>query len=275
MRQSDAKYDMIVLEPLQSWTAGTTNLYTREFYEEAQRLLNPGGVVAQWIPFYGQASEETRSMVGTGLDVFANATLWLVQNDGVIVYSDTMPSLAPEILDRRIRERGIASTLEKFPARSAEDLLHYLQLGTKGLRAWTEGAEIIVDDRPFLEFRAARAIGSPNKFFSILDSLRPFLDNIADYTPGASTADKKVIRRVDQIRQASVALRSVAQDQHEKRVRLLEAIEPDATLSMQWQRLYHQEIMAWAVAVRAQDEAAARAILVRGKNRAQQGSGGE
>lgn len=267
MRSTDAKYDMIVLEPLQSWTAGTTNLYTREFYEEAQRLLNPGGVVAQWIPFYGQAAKETRAMVRTGLDVFPNATLWLVQSDGVIVYSDTLPSLSPSTIDKRIDERGIATDLQKFPARSAEDLLNYMMLGPRGLRDWTAGSELIVDDRPFLEFRAARAIGSPQKFRKILDSLRPHIDNIADYVSGLSAEEEEQVKRVDLMRHIRFELSLVPMNQHEERVTKLEAIGPDAAKSAHWRAMYRQEIFAWYRSLASHDSKAAEAVLERGRAR--------
>src|SRR5262249_24416153 len=80
LRQTEEKSDLIVLEPLQAWTAGTTNLYARDFYEEVKQALVDHGVVAQWIPFYGQGPEETKSMVQTALDVFPNGFLFM---DGV------------------------------------------------------------------------------------------------------------------------------------------------------------------------------------------------
>ncbi len=268
MRRSDTKYDMIVLEPLQSWTAGTTNLYTREFYEDAQRLLNPGGVVAQWIPFYGQAAKETRAMVKTGLDVFPNATLWLVQTDGVIVYSDDLPGLSPNTLDKRIQERGIAGDLQKFPARSAEDLLNYLMLGPRGLREWTADAEIIVDDRPFLEFRAARAIGSPRKFQRILGTLLPHTDDISEYLSGLSSEESQVVNRIDRVRRLRFELAAIPMNLHERRMVKLESLGPGAEKSAHWRAMYQLEIRSWYQALAPSDSLAAQAVLTRGNKHA-------
>jgi hypothetical protein len=55
LRTTPDRYDLLVLEPLQAWSAGTSSLYSREFYEDAKRVLKPGALLLQWIPFTGKA----------------------------------------------------------------------------------------------------------------------------------------------------------------------------------------------------------------------------
>jgi SAM-dependent methyltransferase len=65
LRAHKSAYDLIVLEPLQAWSSGTSNLYSREFYQEARSALSPDGVLSHG-SFYGQGVK-TRTMVRTGL----------------------------------------------------------------------------------------------------------------------------------------------------------------------------------------------------------------
>lgn len=243
MRETDEKFDLIVLEPLQSWTLGTTNLYSREFYAEARRILAPGGVVAQWIPFYGQDAAETRAMVRTGLDVFPHASLWLVLKDGVAVFSNDPFALSLPALERRIHARGFAADLLRFPAGSIGDLASYVLLGTRGLRAWTDGAEVITDDRPFLEFRAARAIGTANKFAAIVDTIRPFLDDLGAYQTDTLPSAVADLAAADRLRRAAFDLLTTPPDRHAERVARLEEVADPR--SVRWRSLYKREVDAW------------------------------
>lgn len=196
MRAATTRYDLIVLEPLQAWSAGTSNLYSREFYEEAKRILAPGGVIAQWIPFYGQGPEETRAMVSTGASVFPQSSLWLVAKDGVMLLSDAPFELRLDAIDQRLQERGLAADFATLSARGAADLLPYLLLGPTGIARWVEGAPVLVDDRPFLEFRAASQIGTTEtRFRDIVRSALPAVDDVEPYLVEATLTDdqKKAI----------------------------------------------------------------------------------
>jgi spermidine synthase len=269
MRSTHEKYDLIVLEPLQSWTAGTSNLYTREFYEDARRILVPGGVVAQWLPFYGQGPAETQAMAQTGLEVFNHGTLWLVGKDGLLIYTDEPLTISLARWEKRIANRGIRGDLRRFPADSAADLLSFMLLGPDGLRAWADGAEIISDDRPFLEFRAARSIGKGKKLLPILDSIRPHLDDFADYATAAPATEKEQISLADQIRRTVFELNFIPQRQHKKRMTLLESVRPHAASSTTWRRLYQIETQSWLKSAGEQTPAG-RAILLRGQRRLEQ-----
>ena len=49
---TSTSYDVITAEPPPPISAGSVNLYTREYYELTKRALKPGGIVSQWIPLH-------------------------------------------------------------------------------------------------------------------------------------------------------------------------------------------------------------------------------
>ncbi|MBM4077170.1 MAG: hypothetical protein FJ267_16180, partial [Planctomycetes bacterium] len=49
---TDQTYDLILSEPSNPWVAGVSNLYTREFYQQARTKLSKNGIFAQWIQTY-------------------------------------------------------------------------------------------------------------------------------------------------------------------------------------------------------------------------------
>lgn len=205
LRTTDERFDLIVLEPLQAWSAGTSNLYSVEFYEDARRALAPGGVVAQWIPFYGQDVRQTRAMVRAGLEVFPEASLWLDTNDGILVLGEAPFAIDPDALRSRIRSRGIAPDLAKNHLADTRDLLSLFLAGPRGLARWTEGAPLLVDDHPFLEFSAARDVGVV-AYGTILGSLSSALEPPAAYVTGSSTVADAALA----IRTAALAASTVS-----------------------------------------------------------------
>ena len=69
-------FDIITSDPIHPWVKGSATLYTREYYEMLKRRLNPGGVVAEWVPIYESREPAVQSEVATFLDAFPGGTLW-------------------------------------------------------------------------------------------------------------------------------------------------------------------------------------------------------
>ncbi|MBX3191805.1 MAG: fused MFS/spermidine synthase [Labilithrix sp.] len=261
MRAAPSRYDLIVLEPLQAWTAGTSNLYSREFYVEARAILTPGGVVAQWIPFYGQGLEETRAMVRTALDVFPSASLWLAGRDGVLLLSDAPFALSLETLDRRLVERRLLADIAPLPARTAEDLVLHLLLGPHGLRRWTAGASVLVDDRPVLEFRAARQIGTTEARFSpILESALGARDDLGQYLVGPDVSDARRLT-LERLRRATFELELLPADDFRARLDRLESLPADARAMLVWKARYRSAVTSAIAALEERGDHAGVAAL--------------
>ncbi len=58
MQSTTRMFDIIISEPSNPWISGIANLFTVEFYQEAKRHLNPGGILVQWIQQYQLAPED-------------------------------------------------------------------------------------------------------------------------------------------------------------------------------------------------------------------------
>ena len=64
------KFDIITSDPIHPWVKGSATLYSKEYYELVKRHLNPGGVVAQWLPIYDSDAETVRTELATFFTVF-------------------------------------------------------------------------------------------------------------------------------------------------------------------------------------------------------------
>jgi spermidine synthase len=92
------KYDLITLEISSVWFAGSTNLYSREFYQLARSHVKPGGVFQQWIQIHHIGINELTSVIATLRSVFPQVSFWVTGGVGIMVASDRPQQIQPAFL---------------------------------------------------------------------------------------------------------------------------------------------------------------------------------
>ncbi|MCE5251080.1 hypothetical protein LLG96_12760 [bacterium] len=186
LQGTSEKFDVITAEPLQPFTRGTVNLYTLEFYEACKRCLNPGGIVAQWIPTYNSGVSDTWSMIRTMAVVYDYCALFLNRDDAFVLGSDRpirvdpTKQLPPEVIKDMTRvENGSIYAIAG----------NYICSREKLLKA-SEKYPIITDDKPTLEFTApithwAEDLSGPveirRQFLALLDPIEDVFVGDVDY----------------------------------------------------------------------------------------------
>lgn len=154
---SRKQFDVITVDPAPPiWSAGTVNLYTREFFELTRRRLAPGGVMCLWFP---EGTEvEVKSLLATFVSVYPNATVW----DGPNRWGWYLIGTQEPVNWERFRSR-LAQTFAD-PVLSA-DMVEYdrffatparvgalYKWNADDVRRETAGARLITDDYPLTEF---------------------------------------------------------------------------------------------------------------------------
>ncbi|NNE91156.1 MAG: fused MFS/spermidine synthase [Verrucomicrobiales bacterium] len=77
LRRSDTEYDVVTLEPMPPFFAGTNSLYSVEFYELIHNSLREDGFVAQWFPMHLMTPGHARAVAAAFVEVFPAAVLWI------------------------------------------------------------------------------------------------------------------------------------------------------------------------------------------------------
>jgi spermidine synthase len=96
----DHQYDVVTMEISSVWFAGSTNLYSREFYEIAHARLKPGGVLQQWIQFHHIAEEDLLTAIATLRAVFRHVAVYVTGGQGILVGSDDPQVTTAEYVER-------------------------------------------------------------------------------------------------------------------------------------------------------------------------------
>ena len=146
-------YDMITLEPPPPSASGVANLYSTDFYRLAASRLNPGGVVAQWLPLPTQNSEDTKALVRSFIDIFPHASLWTTELHEMLLVG----SMQPMPLDYlrmlgRFEQPGVKTALADVGVVSLPSLLTTWVTDRAGLASFAGDALPVTDDRPSIEY---------------------------------------------------------------------------------------------------------------------------
>jgi spermidine synthase len=154
---SEKKYDLITIDPAPPiFSAGTVNLYTKEFLSLCREHLTPQGVMCLWVP--GRTRQEILSFLKTFRAVFPNASVWSgVHGWGFYLLGTTQP-VSWDLFEQNANKLFQNPTLVEDLGQFDRDCVKLDQL--RKLKLWTDGeidrvskdGLLVTDDFPFTEF---------------------------------------------------------------------------------------------------------------------------
>src|SRR5262249_43420454 len=123
LERSPARYQVVVVDPPPPvWAAGSSLLYSREFYEVMRRRLEPGGIVQQWIrqaePLVLSALVKALLATFPHVRVFRSLEGWGYH---LLASAEPIPSLRAEALAARLPATAMRDLLEWGPYATAAE----------------------------------------------------------------------------------------------------------------------------------------------------------
>ncbi len=162
------KFDIITSDPIHPWIKGSAMLYTKEYFELCKRHLNPGGVIAQWVPLYESTQDTVKSELATFFNVFPYGTVWSNEFIGfgydvlLLGQADATRVNIDQLAKRlgRLDHRSVAESLKEVGFKSAVGLLATYAGQGPDLGAWLKGAEINRDRNLRLQYLAGMGLNA-------------------------------------------------------------------------------------------------------------------
>lgn len=190
------KYDMIstgIIHPLVS--AGSSNIYTADFYRLCRRILSEDGIMCQWVPLHRLPEAHYKMIVRTFIEVFPETTLWYKYTPDFVILIGTRQPLRVDYKNFVARAR-IASIREGLAADDLDglSLLDSFMMGPETVHKYVGVGPIHTDNRPRLEFfRGVDLVGTTTQNVKGMAEYRervlPYLINY-----GATLVEKGVVR---------------------------------------------------------------------------------
>ena len=182
------KFDVITTDPIHPWVKGTSTLYSKEYFVLVKARLNPGGVVAQWLPLYDSDEETVRTELATFFSVFPGGTVWsnFSQDDGydmvLLGRLDQSPIQVDE-MEKRLSQpsyAGVSASLAETGFHSGVDLLATYAGRASDLEPMLAGVRLNEDLNLHLQYLAGLGLNSVSapKIYRDILAYRKFPDGL-------------------------------------------------------------------------------------------------
>jgi spermidine synthase len=146
-------YDVITAEPPPPISAGTVNLYTREYYELTKRALKPGGIVSQWIPLHSQTEAHVYQHFRTFFESFPYTMAWYPVGKEIILIGSNQPiNIDFQNIQERLQNPVIQKIMSDIDFGTPYSFLGGIWFLKKEMRNLGSGESIISDNNPSLEY---------------------------------------------------------------------------------------------------------------------------
>ena len=184
MRTTREKFDVITSDPIDPWVKGCAALNTVEYYRMCRDRLNPGGVMALWMPLYESSLDAAKSLIATFFQVFPNGILWSNDTSGAGYDVVLFGSLEPLRIDvdelqgwleahanvkNSLIEAGFGAAASHDVAL---DLLSTYAGRASDLRDWMQGAQLNTDRNLRLQYLAGMGLNASQATLILRDVLR-------------------------------------------------------------------------------------------------------
>jgi spermidine synthase len=160
------KFDAITSDPFDPWVKGAATLYTAEFFKEAKKHLNPGGVVTVFVQLYESTPAAVKSEVATFFEAFPDGMIFGNTNNGagydvVLVGQRDAGPIDVDSVQARLDAPAfaeVAQSLREIGMYSAVDLLGTYAGRASELRAYLADAQVNRDRNLRLQYLAGMGL---------------------------------------------------------------------------------------------------------------------
>jgi predicted membrane-bound spermidine synthase len=195
LQTTPSRYDIVVSEPSNPYRAGIASLFSREYYAQIKKRMNPGGIFVQWLQTNAVDLPSIRRVFATVRSEFPHLQVFRTHVDLLLVASPAPLAMDPDLISRRLGEEPFVSALPNgWWVADLPGFLAYYVGGERLSQQITSRADgVVTDDRNQLEFGFARSVGRNDRLpflelrrlaASLGESLPPGFDS-ALKSPGA------------------------------------------------------------------------------------------
>jgi spermidine synthase len=210
LQHSNAKHDVISLEVGQIFRPGVAFFYTTDFYRRVRERLNPGGVLAQFVPSLFFTTDQLRSVLRTFLDIFPQSALWFNSSEFLLIGVNSekikLHSIALERVssNNRVHQdlsygywEGPQNWLNRPPILLAGHLI-----GPRGLDELAGNARLYRDDLPVLDYATRLVHKTEQNEIPLLNELRKHFEPVAAIADFELSPD--VTSRIEEMREKNL-----------------------------------------------------------------------
>ena len=156
LEYSPRAYDVISVDPIHPFVAGSGNLYSEDFYRIVKSRLNPGGIFCQWIPLGAVSPEAFDTMLATLHAVFPHLALFTFFGEGVVLASAEPLQIPWSELTARFSAPSVRKDFARLDIHTPYNVIAFLAGAGRQIDAYLgHFHHYTTDDNVWLEHRMA------------------------------------------------------------------------------------------------------------------------
>ena len=180
------KYDVIICEPSNPWTAGIGSVFSKEFYDIAAQRLTDDGVICQWFHVYEMHDGIVFLVLRTFGSVFPNFEIWECNSGDILMVGAKKPFASGiEQYKRLFQREEVRRDLLKISIQSPEELWARQLASQRTAFAIAGPGAMQSDIFPVLEYEA------PKAFFLGRKAVRLFTFDERTWQMDLASAEKR------------------------------------------------------------------------------------
>ena len=157
----DRKYDLIVSQPSHPWLAGTSGVFSREFWEITRSRLNEGGMFAQWVNLFRMDVPTLKSLLKSFFSVYPEGMVFANSSNIVMVGSVDPLTFDAARFNSLLAKPALEAKFGPNGVRDVNDVLWYFSL-SRDQAVWASEDEVASTDTNVLaEVRLSKLIDAP------------------------------------------------------------------------------------------------------------------
>jgi len=195
LSHSTRKFDIIVSQPSHPWTAGSSSLYTKEFFALVKSKLQSNGVFIQWIGMRFIDTELLKSLLATLNQEFNFVELYQPLSSGGLIFVASNTPI--NISEAQFNLPHSQAKWQSLGINNVNQIRYSKRLGFQGSKAIANNSVLSTDYFNVLKLRSPKIIKKPlnrRQLNSILADYDPLIEVI---NTQAYAIAKKLIKEKD------------------------------------------------------------------------------
>jgi len=157
VKTTDKSYDVIIADIFFPMSSGSSRLFSREYYGMCKGRLNPGGIMAQWIPAHQFSTYELDITIKTFASVFENCQLWYGLIGTSVPVIGIIGSAEPVVIDGArlamlYENQKLRETLAQIALDDEYMMLSHYIADVRDMQLDNNDIPINTDNKPILEY---------------------------------------------------------------------------------------------------------------------------
>lgn len=158
----DQTYDIILSDSIHPRFSGNGSLYTYDYYQLLKKRLKPGGLVSQWLPFYGITPENFKMIIKSFYEVFPNTSVWFANNTlnsyVIVIGKLDNGDIDYAAMEEKLRIPAVTEDLREIDCQTTYKLLDFFLFANKKVDEFVGDVEMHTDDNMAVEYLSGRSL---------------------------------------------------------------------------------------------------------------------